>query len=57
MATISEVENKYCNKCENKSSCINPCPLVTSALWSLPCEQKLLQMCKEKSRRCEVNGR
>jgi len=48
MATILEVETKYCNKCENKNYCYKPCPLVLAALNDLPCEQELLQMCKEK---------
>lgn len=48
MATTLEVTTKYCNKCENKSYCYKPCPLVLAALYDLPCEQELLQMCKEK---------
>lgn len=53
MATKKEVEEKYCNKCENKIHCRIPCPLVTATLWDLPCEKELLQMCEEKSRRAD----
>lgn len=55
MATILEVENKYCDKCENKGYCYKPCPLVTAALWDLPCEKELLRECEEKNRRAD-NG-
>lgn len=48
MATIFEVKTKYCDKCKNKSYCYKLCPLVLAALYDLPCEQELLQMCKEK---------
>lgn len=48
MATILEVKTKYCDKCEHQSYCYKPCPLVFATLWDLPCEQELLQMCKEK---------
>ena len=48
MDTPHEVKTKYCDKCKCKSYCYKPCPLVLAALNDLPCEQELLQMCKEK---------
>lgn len=48
MATTLEVTTKYCDKCENKSYCHIPCPLVLAALYDLPYEEDLLQMYKEK---------
>lgn len=48
MATIFEVEAKYCDRCQNRSSCYIPCPIVLAAINDLPCEQELLQMCKGK---------
>lgn len=50
MATKEEVEAKYCNICKNKNHCRILCAVVTAALWDLPCEKRLLQMCEEKSR-------
>ena len=51
MATILEVETKYCNRCEHKNYCYKPCPLVLAALWDLPCEQELLQEFEENKNR------
>ena len=48
MASILEVQTKYCNKCQNQSYCLKPCPLVVAALYDLPCEQELLDISKEK---------
>lgn len=50
MAAILEVQTKYCNKCQNQSYCLKPYPLVVAALYDLPCEQELLQMCEEKEK-------
>lgn len=41
-----EVKAKYCDKCYNKNYCHTPCPLVNSALWDLPCEKQIYEMCK-----------
>lgn len=46
--TILEVETKYCDKCEHQSYCHTPCALVLAALYDLPCEKEILQICKEK---------
>lgn len=47
MAEYLEAITKYCNKCKHKSYCYRPCPLILAALNDLPCEQQLLQKCKE----------
>ena len=51
MAEWYKVKTKYCDNCKNKRHCHTPCPLVNSALWGLPCEKQILEMCtriKEK---------
>ena len=45
MAEWNEVKAKYCDNCQNKEHCHTPCPLVNSALWDLPCEKEIYQMC------------
>ena len=45
MAELNEVKAKYCDKCKSKEHCHTPCPLVNSALWDLPCEKQIFDMC------------
>ena len=48
-----EVKVKYCDKCYNQNHCRTPCPLV-SALWDLPCEKQIYEMCKRTPQNDEV---
>lgn len=48
MADLIEVKVKYCDRCYHASYCYKPCPLVLSALWDLPCEKELRDMCNKK---------
>ena len=45
MADYIEVKIKYCDRCFNVNHCHTPCPLVLSALWDLPCEKEIYNMC------------
>ena len=45
MADMYEVKAKYCDNCRNQYSCHTLCPIVLSALWDLPCEKQLYDMC------------
>ena len=49
-----EVKVKYCDKCYNQNHCHTPCPLVNSALWDLPCEKQIYEMCKRTPQNDEV---
>ena len=50
MADLIEVKTKYCDRCYHSSYCHRPCALVLSALWDLPCEKEILNLCKKKER-------
>lgn len=45
MAEMYEIKAKYCDNCKNQYSCHTLCPLVLSALWDLPCEEQIYNMC------------
>lgn len=52
MAEWYEVKAKYCDNCQNQKHCHTPCPLVNAALFELPCENQIYNMCtrtKEKT--------
>lgn len=48
MADLIEVKTKYCDRCYHSSYCYKPCALVLSALWDLPCEKEIFDLCKKK---------
>ena len=54
MTEWNEVKAKYCDNCQNKEHCYTPCPLVNSALWDLPCEKEIYQMCTRTPKNDEV---
>lgn len=53
MAEMYEVKSKYCDNCKKQYSCHTLCPLVLSALWDLPCEKQIYDMCLHTSKERE----
>lgn len=51
MADMYEVKAKYCDNCKKQYSCHTLCPLVLSALWDLPCEKQIYNMCTRTKER------
>lgn len=49
MADLIEVKTKYCDNCYHSSYCYKPCTLVLAALWDLPCEKEIFDLCKKNN--------